>query len=86
MLAMASCDCGRDKVHSGYVVGKHYEPARTYPYYDVTLHINRVRHIPEKWVVYVADSCRVRRLSVQKSTFDAVELGEYARFTVQGVN
>lgn len=77
LLVLTSC---REESCSGYVVGKHYESARNIPRYDAATHTTRMQHIPEHWVVYVADSCRVRRLNVDKATFGKTKLGEFVNF------
>ena len=62
---------------SGYVVGKKHTPRHTTSYYDVTLKISRVRVVPESYVVWVADSCRVTPCHVDKQTFERLQHGQY---------
>lgn len=61
----------------GYVVGKRFIPAHTETHYNVTLKIPTTTHHPDAWVVWVADSCRIHRVHVEKSTFDRLKHGEY---------
>lgn len=68
-------------IKGGYVVGKHYQEARTETRYNVVLHINEVVHHPARWIVYVADSTHVEALNVERSTFESVSVGQYVAIT-----
>lgn len=71
-LAMASCS-NSDNTVSGYVVGKKHESRHCYT------HMNIIHNVPERWVLYVADSTAVRTVHVDKCTFDSAVKGETIR-------
>lgn len=77
MLAMASCNS--DNTVSSYVVGKKHEPRRCYVTHNPATHMNTIRNVPERWVLYVADSTAVRTVHVDKCTFDSAVKGETIR-------
>lgn len=77
VLLLASCS-GESTVQ-GYIVGKRHNPARRYCHYDPGTHTNRIRYIPEAWILYVADSTAVRTVHVDKPTFDSAVKGETIR-------
>lgn len=61
----------------GYVVGKSFIPAHNTTRYDVILKKPMVNSVPDQWIVWVADSCRVRSVHVEKSTFDTLKHGQF---------
>lgn len=61
----------------GYVVGKRFIPAHTETHYNVVLEKPTITHHPDEWVIWVADSCRIFRVHVEKGTFDRLKHGEY---------
>lgn len=74
MLSLVGCD---DREVRGYVVGKQFSPARTTFYYNSTLRTTQIRHIPDQWFIWIADSCRVRSVRVDKVTFDRLRRGQF---------
>lgn len=74
VLCLASC---KESPVSGYVVGKSFVPAHTTTHYNIVLKIPQSKRVPDQWVVWVADSCRVHRVHVEKSTFDRLKHGEF---------
>lgn len=63
---------------NGYVVGKEFIPEHTRMEYDAIIYKRMMpKHYPDTWYVWVADSCRVRRFSVDKGTFDRLRKGDY---------
>lgn len=74
VLCLASC---KESPVSGYVVGKAFIPAHTTTHYNVVLKMPQTKRVPDQWVVWVADSCRVRCVHVEKSTFDRLKHGEF---------
>lgn len=74
VLCLASC---KDSPISGYVVGKSFIPAHNTTRYDVILKKPMVNSVPDQWIVWVADSCRVRSVHVEKSTFDTLKHGQF---------
>ena len=59
------------------VVGKSFVPAHNTTNYDVILKKPMVKSVPDQWIVWVADSCRVRSVHVEKSTFDTLKHGQF---------
>ncbi len=82
MLLVGGCllltSCG-DNTVSGYVVGKRHTPARTETIPQPLPHQPRTRYVPEAWILYVADSTDVRRVHVDKSTYQSAVKGEHIR-------
>lgn len=76
VLCLASC---KESPVSGYVVGKEHIPAHATSHYDVVMKRTESRNIPDQWIVWVADSCRVRAVHVEKGTFDRLRHGEYVQ-------
>lgn len=74
VLILAGC---KESPISGYVVGKRFIPAHNQTTYNVIFKRPMTTHHPDEWVVWVADSCRVHRVNVEKSTFDSLKHGEY---------
>lgn len=74
VLCLAGC---KESPVNGYVVGKEYIPEHNATHYDVVLMLVRTRHVPDQWIVWVADSCRIHRVHVEKTTFDRLKHGEY---------
>lgn len=77
LMVVCLAGCNDNPVVSGYVVGKEYVPAHTTSRYDVALKMPRTRHIPDQWVVWLADSCRINVVHVDKSTFDRMKHGQF---------
>lgn len=77
-LAMASCS-NSDNTVSGYVVGKKHESRHCYVTHNPATHMNTIHNVPERWVLYVADSTAVRTVHVDKCTFDSAIKGETIR-------
>lgn len=77
MLLVASC--GGDNTVSGYIVGKKHSPARTECIVQPIPHPAKIRYIPEAWILYVADSTTVRRVHVDKATYQSTVKGEHIR-------
>lgn len=77
MLLLASC--GGDNTVQGYVVGKQHTPRRITTHYNAVLHQSQTRIIPERWILYVADSTAVRNVCVDRETFDNAVKGETIR-------
>ena len=78
-LMLLVTSCGGDNTVSGYVVGKKHTPARTERIVQPCPHPARIRYIPDAWVLYVADSTAVRRVSVDKATYQSAVKGEMIR-------
>jgi uncharacterized lipoprotein YajG len=76
LMAYALIGCKQEPV-SGYVVGKAYIPKHSVSNYNIILKIPQSKVIPEAYVVWVADSCRVISLHVDKQTFDRLERGQF---------
>lgn len=76
LMGLLLASCGQRPV-SGYVVGKKYVPEHNTIHYNPVLHMNQVQHIREKWVVFVADSCRVTTCHVTKETFTRLQKGQF---------
>ena len=74
VLCLASC---KESPVSGYVVGKAFIPAHTKIRYDVILKKPLNESVPDQWIVWVADSCHVHCVHVEKSTFDRLKHGEF---------
>jgi hypothetical protein len=64
---------------NGYVVGKTHQAAHTYVRYDAVLHVNTIHHYPEQWILFVADSIRVRNCAVTQDTYLAAHHGQKIR-------
>lgn len=77
---LASC---KESPVSGYVVGKSFIPAHTITYYNVVLKMPQTKWNPDEWFVWIADSCGVHSVRVDKSTFDRLNHGQ---FVTQGNN
>ena len=78
-LMLLVTSCGGDNTVSGYIVGKKYYPAHTTRHYNPTTHIHSTHHHPESWSLWVADSTAVRRVSVDKATYQSAVKGEMIR-------
>lgn len=76
LVLFLACGCKESPV-SGYVVGKAYVPAHTTSHYDVILKRPMMKHVPDQWIVWVADSCRVHSVHVEKCTFDSLKHGQF---------
>ncbi len=76
IMGLLLASCGQHPV-SGYVVGKKHEPERVELRYNVTLHMNTVHHIPERWIVYVADSTGVTPCNVTSETYLRLKKGQF---------
>lgn len=76
LMGLLLASCGQRPV-SGYVVGKKYVPEHNTIHYNPVLHMNQVQHVRAKWVVYVADSCRVTTCHVTKETFTRLQKGQF---------
>lgn len=74
VLCLVSC---KESPVSGYVVGKAFVPAHTTTQYNVVLKMPQTRSVPDQWIVWVADSCGVRRCHVDKPTFDRMKHGQF---------
>ena len=78
-LILLATSCGGNNTVSGYVVGKKHTRARTERIVQPCTHPARIRHIPEAWILYVADSCAVRCVHVDKATYQSAVKGEPIR-------
>ena len=76
LMGLLLASCGQRPV-SGYVVGKQHVRKHNVVRYNPVLHITEVQHIPERWVVFVADSCRVTPCHVTKETFTMLQKGQF---------
>nr|DAI81054.1 MAG TPA: Prokaryotic membrane lipoprotein lipid attachment site [Caudoviricetes sp.] len=74
VLFLAGCE---ESPVKGYVVGKRFIPAHTTTQYNVVLKRPTTTHHSDEWVVWVADSCHIHRVHVDKSTFERLNHGEY---------
>lgn len=74
VLVFSGC---KHREASGYVVGKEYVPSRVYSYYDVIFKMPMVRTTPEAFIVWLADSCGVDTIHVDRSTFNELRHGEF---------
>lgn len=74
VLCLVGCE---ESPVNGYVVGKRFIPAHSQTTYNVIFKRPMTIHHPDEWVVWVADSCRVHWVNVEKSTFDRLKHGEY---------
>lgn len=77
VLSLVAC---KEAPTSGYVVGKEFVPAHTTKRFNVVLKMVQVKHHPDKWVVWVADSCCVHSVQVDVTTFDRLKHGQFIRF------
>ena len=73
-LLLASCE---QRPIRGYVVGKQFAPAHNITEYNVVLKMPLTRRVPDQWIVWVADSCCVRRCHVDKPTFNRMKHGQF---------
>jgi hypothetical protein len=76
LLVLVFSGCKHREV-SGYVVGKEYVPSRVYSYYDVVFKRPMIRTAPEAYVIWLADSCGVDTLHVDKHIFTKLKHGEF---------
>ncbi len=76
LMGLLLASCGQRPV-SGYIVGKKHELKHSETHYDVVLKMPITRSIPEKWVVYVADSCGVTPCNVTPETYERLEKGQF---------
>lgn len=76
VMALFLAGCEESPVN-GYVVGKRFIPAHTSMHFNVALKQYTTTHHSDEWVVWVADSCHIHRVHVDKSTFDRLKRGEY---------
>lgn len=77
VLCLASC---KENTISGYVVGKEFVPAHTYTQYNVVLKMPQTRRVPDQFIMWVADSCGVRRCHVDKTTFTRIKNGQFVTY------
>lgn len=82
LLVVASCNKVECTV-SGYVVGLKHEAMSTYVAENPVTHTLETRCTPESWIVWVADSCKVHKIFVEKSTFQEIHKGDFVRMKMQ---
>ena len=75
-IALAFVACKPDSV-SGYVVDMEFVPEHSMSYYDVVLKMPRVKRIPDKYFVWVADRNRSQRIEVNRSFYKQLRKGQY---------
>lgn len=83
LLALTLTGCKRENV-SGVVVDKKYKPTQTMvvPMICGKTTISTVHVIPAWWRVCVRDSTgRVRSVSVRRSEYDTIRIGQHISFT-----
>lgn len=73
LMTMTAC---REKPVSGYVVGKRFDKAHNSVRYNVILKMPMTTHYPDRWFILVADSLRVRSVTVSREAFETVRKGE----------
>lgn len=75
MLLLAGCS---ESTICGYVVGKEFIPAHTEMQYDFIIFKRMMpKYHPDAYVVFVADSCCVHRINVDKGAYDRLRNGDY---------
>lgn len=77
LLLLGLAACRDSNPIQGYVVGKRHIPLRTVITYNPTLHIHQTHIIPERYVVWIADSIAVHKCPVNRATFHRLTKGEY---------
>ena len=80
ILTFFACD---SEDISGYVVDMEYKPAHLECYYDVVLKRPMVKHIPDKYLIWVADRNRSRSIKVEKSLYKQLRKGQYVNLTTK---
>ena len=75
-VLLASCE---QRPARGYVVGKEYVAAHNVVYRDVATTTLQTRHVPDQWIVWVADSINVRSYNVDSTTFNNIRHGDFIR-------
>lgn len=75
-VLLASCE---QRPARGYVVGKEYVAAHNVVFRDVATNTLQTRHIPDQWIVWVADSINVRSYNVDSATFNNIRHGDFIR-------
>lgn len=73
-LLLASCG---QRPTSGVVVEKKHIPAHNTVHYNPVLHMPQVQHIPERFIVYIGDSCHKAPFNVTQETYERLELGQF---------
>lgn len=63
------------KVTDGYIVGKEHHPIRAIQEYDSFIHRKVLHYIPERYVIYVADTNGVNEVVVTESEFEMLTEG-----------
>ena len=78
-VALTACKDDNKEPVQGYVVGKRFSPPHVSVIYNAAMKMPMTVFHHEKWLVWVADSCAVRRVSVDRTTFHGLEKGEFVR-------
>lgn len=77
VLAFSSCSNENAKQNFGYVVGKEHVPSLSYIEYDVVLKIPAFRFIPDRYIIWVADPCKVYSYDVSEIEYNSLKYGDY---------
>lgn len=80
-LSLMACN---ERPITGYCVGKRFVAAHTERYYTTMPRVPHTRHIPDRYIIWVADSTGSRPVLVDKRTFEATKHGEYVRLRREG--
>lgn len=76
-LAVILAGCTEEhQVRQGYVVAMRYVPEHRYSYYNVCLKMTMFRHVPEKYLIWLADSVKVRKIQVPEEVFAKIRTGD----------
>lgn len=79
-LIMALVGCTNvHKVRQGHVVEKECIPAHNTPYYNLCLKAMMLRHVPEQYFIWLADSVDTCRIQINKSMYDTIRISSYLR-------
>ena len=77
-MALVGCT-NIHKVRQGHVVEKEYIPAHNTPYYNLCLKTMMLRHVPEQYFIWLADSVDTCKIQVNQNRYDTIRIGSYLK-------